>query len=338
MSTSLLSIFLLGLFAGGVSCAAVQGGLLAGLVSRQKTAHNDIAPVGGFLAGKLLSHTVLGALLGALGGAVQLSLHVRTMAQLVAGVLIIAMGLAQLGVPGFRGLVFEPPAAWSRFVRGRARSESLFAPAMLGLASVLIPCGVTLSVMALAITTGSPWLGAAVMAVFVAGTAPLFAVLGYAAAKARRAAGAWQKRLAVLTGLLVLAAGLYTFNGGLELSGSPLAVSQISAALAEEKPPPEASATVEQGRQTVVVVAVTDAYMPEDQRVTAGVQTTLIIRSQQARGCVRAFVIPSLNLERTLPVNGDTAIDVGSLKPGKLRYSCGMGMYTGQLTVVAAGS
>lgn len=34
-SVNLVSVLLLGLLAGGVSCAAVQGGLLAGLVSRQ---------------------------------------------------------------------------------------------------------------------------------------------------------------------------------------------------------------------------------------------------------------------------------------------------------------
>lgn len=349
MSTNLVSVLLLGLLAGGVSCAAVQGGLLAGLVSRQRggsdgtarpTLSDDLAPVGGFLAGKLVSHGALGLLLGAVGSVMQLSLHVRTMAQLAAGVLIIVMGLAQLGVPGLRKVAFEPPAAWGRFVRGRARSMSVFAPAVLGLASILIPCGVTLSVMALAVTTGSPWQGAALMLVFVAGTAPLFTVLGYAAARARRAAGPWRKRLAMLTGVVVLAAGLFTFNGGLELSASPLAASQLAGLFGGDPAPAMAGSALStaDGQQRVVVTAVTDAYLPADQQVKAGVPTTLIVRSKQARGCVRAFVIPSLRVERTLPPNGDTAIGLGVLKPGKLRYSCGMGMYTGQLTIVAQAS
>ena len=37
--------------------------------------------------------------------------------------------------------------------------------------------------------------------------------------------------------------------------------------------------------------------------------------------------------ERILPANGDTVIDLGVLKPGRLDYSCGMGMYTGRLTI-----
>jgi len=87
-----------GLLAGGASCAAVQGGLLAGAVTRRSpspapvpapaTARRGsgvgikdrrtgsspaaeppaepkaLVPVGAFLAGKLISHTLLGALLG----------------------------------------------------------------------------------------------------------------------------------------------------------------------------------------------------------------------------------------------------------------------------------
>jgi hypothetical protein len=39
---------------------------------------NDLAPAAEFLAAKLASHTLLGALMGALGGAAQLSVGVRT--------------------------------------------------------------------------------------------------------------------------------------------------------------------------------------------------------------------------------------------------------------------
>jgi sulfite exporter TauE/SafE len=144
---------------------------------------------------------------------------------------------------------------------------STFSPALLGLASVLIPCGVTLSVMALAVTTGSPWQGAALMALFVTGTAPLFAILGYAAARARRAAGPWRQRLATLTGLAVLAAGLFTLNGGLELAGSPVAASQISTLWSTAEPAATIPPSMVDGQQHVVVTAVTDAYLPGDQEV-----------------------------------------------------------------------
>lgn len=188
---NLIAVLFTGLFAGGVSCAAVQGGLLAGLLARMQVRQavelvhaapgrhggvavdgesagqgprsaeaeprqplaqfaDDLVPVGAFLAGKVVSHAALGALLGALGAIAQPSIGFRTGLQLMAGLLIVVFGLAQLGVPGFRGIVIEPPRSWMRIVRNRARSQSALAPGLLGLASVLLPCGVTLSVQALA--------------------------------------------------------------------------------------------------------------------------------------------------------------------------------------------
>ncbi|HJT03605.1 MAG TPA: sulfite exporter TauE/SafE family protein [Pseudonocardiaceae bacterium] len=356
------AVLVTGLFAGGVSCAAVQGGLLTGLISRQRAVAaqpsavggatlgtgpvqtpqrpgwraqlgDDLTPVGGFLGGKLVSHALLGALLGALGAAVQLSVGLRTWVQIGAGLLIIVLGLAQLGVPGFRGIVIEPPAAWMAIVRNRARSQAALAPALLGVATVLIPCGVTLSVEALALTSGSAAAGAATMAVFVAGTSPLFAALGYAA---RKAATAWRGRLAALTGLAVIALGLYTLNGGLELAGSPLAASRIgqTVGLLVESPADASTVSTQDGTQVVLITASASSYRPDNVQVRAGVPTTLVIRSDHARGCIRSFVIASRNEQRILPATGETRIDLGVLQPGELDYSCAMGMYTGTITII----
>lgn len=366
---NLVAVLVTGLFAGGVSCAAVQGGLLTGLITRQRAAADtsssngpkrtheragtrssdatsvatleqpswraqlgdDLAPVGGFLAGKLISHTLLGVALGALGSAVQLSIGARIWLQLAAGALIIVFGLSQLGVPGFSRMVIEPPLSWMKIVRNRARSQAALAPSLLGLATVLIPCGVTLSVEALALASGSPLAGAATMAVFVLGTSPLFAVLGYLA---RKAATAWQGRLALVTGLAVVALGLYTFNAGLELAGSPLAASRVAQTVSGSDAPGDPSAATTQGNtQVVAITARTGGYSPGNVQARAGVPTTLVVRSDSAQGCIRALVIPSINAQKILPSSGETRIDLGVLQPGRLDYSCGMGMYTGTITV-----
>ena len=352
---NLAAVLVTGLFAGGVSCAAVQGGLLTGLVTRQRAATaqpatptrraapvvektsvraqlaDDFAPVGGFLAGKLVSHTLLGALLGAVGSAAELSVGVRTWLQIGAGLLIIVFALAQLGVPGFRRIVVEPPLSWMKIVRNRTRSQTALAPALLGLATVLIPCGVTLSVEALALTSGSAVAGAATMAVFVLGTGPLFAVLGYAA---RKAATAWRGRLAVVTGLVVLAMGLCTLNGGLELAGSPLAASRIVEAVGSTTAPVDtAAASTVDGQQTVVITARTGSYSPENVQARSGVPT-LIVKSDGVQGCIRSFTIPDRDIQEVLPVNGEKRMDLGVLQPGRLDYACGMGMYTGTITIV----
>lgn len=366
---NLTAVLLTGLLAGGVSCAAVQGGLLAGLITRQKrtgaraepvsagasgsptplgapgnepdttprpTIKDDLTPVGAFLVGKLLSHTLLGALLGAVGTAVQLSVRAHTVLQLLAGILIIAFGLAQLGVPGFRGFVVEPPLAFGRIVLRSTRAQTAFAPALLGLASILIPCGVTLSVEALALTSGSAAAGAATMAVFVIGTSPLFALLGYLA---RKAATAWRGRLALATGALVLAMGVLTLNGGLELAGSPLAASHLFAttgapsatSTSTSAPGPAVGASVAGGHQTITITATSDGYTPAV-NAKAGIPTTLVVHSDHAAGCIRSFTIPDRDLQKIIPATGDTRIELGALTAGTLDYVCGMGMYSGTIT------
>jgi uncharacterized protein len=349
---NLTAVLLTGLLAGGVSCAAVQGGLLAGLITRQRratgrtgttvdqstatgwrTVGDDLTPVGSFLAGKLISHTILGALLGAIGTAVQLSVRAHTLLQLVAGALIIAFGLAQLNVPGFRRFVIEPPVSLSRVVLRSARARTAFAPALLGLASILIPCGVTLSVEALALTSGSPAAGAATMAVFVAGTSPLFALLGYAA---RKAATAWRGRLALATGALVVVMGLLTLNGGLELAGSPLAASRVLAAFSSNPSGQTTSATtVADGHQTIEITATADGYSPSTATAQSGLPTTLVVHADGAQGCIRAFTIPDRNIMKILPTSGDIRIELGTLPPGTLDYACGMGMYTGTINATS---
>lgn len=314
-----MAILLTGLLAGGVSCAAVQGGLLTGLVARQHKAvqpasattsrhhgtgpgagsdrptrgatrlgrgrlADDLSPVGGFLAGKLVSHTILGALLGGVGTAVELSAHTRALAQLLAGGLIVCFGLAQLGMPGFKGFVITPPSSWLRLVRGRARSQAALAPAVLGFATILIPCGVTLSVMALALTSGSWVGGAATMAVFVIGTSPLFTLIGYLALKA---VTTWKNRLAIATGVVLLGMGLYAFNGGLTILGSPLAARSLASTLGFEEAPADAStvtAAADGSTQTAVITVSPGSYSPGNVLVKAGVPTKLVFRSETLPG------------------------------------------------------
>src|SRR5258708_37904922 len=109
-SVNLVAVLITGLFAGGISCAAVQGGLLTGLITRQQDARepaatdatrsesrswrgqlgDDLAPVSGFLAGKLAAYTLLGGVIRALGGVVQLSPTARNWGRVRASLLIIS--------------------------------------------------------------------------------------------------------------------------------------------------------------------------------------------------------------------------------------------------------
>lgn len=374
---SLWAVLLTGLLAGGASCAAVQGGLLAGLVARRadqpapadagtpprpnrpakaksgSTARtqppppprsrswtalgsvDDLLPVSGFLAGKLVSHVILGAALGLLGSAVQLTPRTRATVQIMAGVVMLILALDLLGLHWFRRITPTLPARWGQRVRRNSRSNAAMGPTMLGLASVALPCGITLSMEVLAVASGSALSGAAIMGVFVLGTAPLFAALGYLA---RRTATALRGRLAMLAGVAVLFTAFLSVNTGLVLLDAPITLRSPFSSRSEAASLPPAgtpdSATPSDGSPQRLVVDVGDSsYTPSSLMAKAGSPVQLVLRTDNTVGCTRSIVVPQLNLEESLPETGETVLDLGTLKPGNLRFTCGMGMYSGSIQV-----
>ncbi|MGW2014479.1 urease accessory protein UreH domain-containing protein [Streptomyces sp. NPDC001927] len=323
-----------GLFAGGASCAAVQGGLLASAVGRRAAAGTPeagergglFAPVGAFLGGKLASHTLLGAALGLAGESIQPGPRTRAVLLVASAVLMVLFALDMLGVRAVRRFVPRPPASWGRRVRRSAKSTAVGTPAVLGFLTLLIPCGVTLSVELIAVTAGSPLAGAAVMAGFVLGTGPLFAVLGFFL---RSAARLWQGRLTTITAVVILAVALWTAGSGLRLGGWWPTPAPAAAAAATV---PGETVTTVRGEQTITIQARTNAYTPTAITATAGLPTKLVVATDDTNGCVRAFVVPDRSVQEILPVTGRTVIDLGTPKPGNLAFTCGMGMYGGEIT------
>ncbi|MGH3371073.1 MAG: sulfite exporter TauE/SafE family protein, partial [Nocardioidaceae bacterium] len=298
----------------------------------------DAVPVGSFLAAKLVTHTILGALLGLLGDTVQLGVKTRAWVQIGAGVLMVLLALDLFGVKAVRWMVPNPPAAWGRLVRRNARWSSGFAPAVLGGATILIPCGVTLGMEFLAVASGSALAGAAIMATFVVGTSPLFALIGYAA---RRSTAVLRGRLSVLAAAAVLITGLVSVNTGLVLADSSFTLTSAlrSVTGGDQSTKPEAAGPLPvpgpDGVQHVTLTATSGGYSPSVLRVRAGVPTRLTVHTEGVFGCTRAFVIPSTGLQEYLPETGDTAFDLGSLEPGRVRFTCAMGMYSGSIEVIA---
>src|SRR3989344_8256769 len=146
--------FLTGLTTGGLSCLAVQGGLLASSVSSSFHEDSGVGQpislrshwkhIALFLFTKLFAYTVLGFLLGFIGSTLVLSPKVLGVMQIAAGVVMIATALRIANVhPIFRYLVIEPPRWAYRAMRRVSRDGSGLAPALLGFLTVFMPCGIT---------------------------------------------------------------------------------------------------------------------------------------------------------------------------------------------------
>ena len=148
-------IFLTGLTVGGLTCLAVQGGLLASVIAAREEKEveegvnrkDPIFPTIAFLTTKLIAYTILGFLLGAFGGAIGINETTQTTMQFIAGIYMIAVALDLLNIhPIFRYFVIQPPRFLARRVRNQSRSKDLFAPALLGAMTIFIPCGTTLAI------------------------------------------------------------------------------------------------------------------------------------------------------------------------------------------------
>ena len=95
--------------------------------------------------------------------------------------------------------------------------------------------------------------------------------------------------------------------------------------------------TKPQTLQTIEVTAKSGGYSPRKIEAKAGVPTILIMTSEGAFGCERAFNIVDANakkvlLSEILPENGQTKFDLGTQAKGTELYGvCSMGMYYFQM-------
>lgn len=229
---NLLPIFLTGLLVGGLSCLAVQGGLLASTVAMQeeeklekKSKKTGTAiPILSFLGAKLVAYTLFGFLLGWFGSLFQLSLTAQVIMQTFVIIFMFGTALNILEVhPIFRYFAIAPPKFLTRRIRNQSKSKSVFAPAILGAFTVFIPCGTTQAMMALAIGSGSAVTGALILFAFILGTTPLFFILGFFATKL---GDAYQKRFLKVAAVALILLAFFNLRNTLALAGVNLNLSR----------------------------------------------------------------------------------------------------------------
>lgn len=371
---NILIAFITGLTTGGLSCLAVQGGLLASSLSNQiekdfqvagvknrKSKNNPMQkppklalPILVFLVAKLVAYSILGFLLGMVGQVFQLSPIARAVLLIAIGIFMLGNALRMLNVhPIFRFFVFEPPAFLRRKLRKTASGadgSSLVTPAFLGFMTVLIPCGIAQSMMAVALGTGNPLQGAALMFAFTLGTSPVFFAVSYFATQI---GSKLEKQFVRFVAVVVLILAIVTINSGLTLAGSPINLSRLPISL---YPQPQRMNAVQAGQtaqaidpaiasptevkpnladtegSTITINVENYGYNPPEIHAKAGVPVTLKLITEDVRSCSRAFIIPSLNVQKMLDQTGEATIQIPAQKSGtKINYSCSMGMYGGRI-------
>ncbi len=347
--SQLMVAFVTGVTTGGLSCLAVQGGLLASSLAHQieqdylqnmpqgkkakgkvQPKHSNSAlPILLFLSSKLVMYTLLGALFGWAGSFLTFSPVTRAVLMIAVAVFMLGNGLRMLNVhPIFRYFSVEPPKFITRYIRRTAKNGTeLFTPLFLGALTVFIPCGVTQAMLATALGTGSALAGAALLFAFTLGTSPVFFIVAYLTTEL---GARLEKFFMRFVAVVMLILGLVTLNGALNLLGSPLSFENLTRGLMPSSSPTSSQSASSTGGITLMVRA--DGYFPQTLQAPAGQTVTLSLVTNQTYSCARDFVIPDLNYYQLLPDTGTVTVDIPAQPAGtKMFFTCSMGMYTGQI-------
>jgi sulfite exporter TauE/SafE len=340
--------FITGLTTGGLSCLAVQGGLLASSLSHQieqdyiehaqhkkqkkknqvQKRTNTALPIALFLLAKIIAYTLLGALLGWAGKFLTLSPITRAGLMIAIGVFMVGNALRMFNVhPIFRYFNIEPPKFITRYIRRTAKGTDTFTPLFLGALTVFIPCGVTQAMMAAALATSSPVVGAAMMFAFTLGASPVFFILAYITTEI---GARLEKYFMRFVAVVVLIFGLVTLDGGLNLMGSPYSFTNLTRELTTNASAAGTSTSVSQTDLTLMVR--NDGYFPRLTRAAANRDLTLNLITDKTYSCARDLYIPALGFYQLLPETGTVQVNIPAQPSGtQMFFSCSMGMYTGMI-------
>lgn len=321
---------------------AVQGGLLASIIAareeetskEQGIRKHAIYATAVFLFSKYIAYILLGFILGAFGGAVNIGGRVQTLMQLLAGFYMLAVAFNLLNIhPIFRYAIIQPPRFLTRLVYNQSKSKDIFAPALLGAMTIFIPCGTTIAMEALAISSANAFIGASIMAAFILGTMPLFFGIGFITSILGEA---YKQRFLKLAAVAVIYLGITSINASLVALNSPITLQSI----AENFPITisfdgnAGEVQQEATNQNPVIDVTSRGYLPNYIKVKKGYPVNLTLRSKDAFSCASAFRIPALGIKKNLAPNDVQVISFTPTEIGRIQFNCSMGMYRGVIEVI----
>lgn len=339
------AVFVVGLIAASSSCIAVVGGLLLSTSARFNERYPSsrrmarMRPVLLFVLGRITSYTVLGGLLGVVGGVLSPSPLVTAIITFVAAAYMLIMGLEMLNIAPHWLKRFLPRTSKSlshKIMDAEAKSHWA-TPFFLGGATFFLPCGFTQALQLYALTTGSFTTAATILLAFALGTAPALLALGYASNSLKGKLGKWFFQF---SGALVVVLGLWNIQNSFAIAGYPIQLFNSGSVKASESvPTANTNAAVNKNNLQVVKMKVDwyEGYVPDNITIEAGKPVRWEVDGTKASGCANVLVARKIGVQKILKP-GINVIEFIPKETGTIAFSCSMGMYRGSFTVVPAKS
>jgi sulfite exporter TauE/SafE/copper chaperone CopZ len=266
-------LFVIGLLTS-THCVAMCGGInLSQCVpykasNDRKSRFSSMTPSVLYNAGRVVSYTVIGGLVGALGSAVSFSSTGKGFIALIAGVFMVVMGLNMLNLfPWLRRFNPRMPKIFAAKINEQKQSNR---PLYVGLLNGLMPCGPLQSMQLYALSTGDPFKGALSMLIFSLGTVPLMFGLG---ALSTILTKRFASRMMTVSAALVVILGVFMFSNGMALTGYAMpfspgsgtqfaSTSSDSSGSSDSSSPQGAKAVISGGVQNVTSTLSARGYEP----------------------------------------------------------------------------
>ncbi|MEM1486180.1 sulfite exporter TauE/SafE family protein [Oscillospiraceae bacterium PP1C4] len=320
---SYAALFVIGLLTS-VHCVGMCGGICLSQCVPQgaKASENKqskLRPSFLYNLGRVISYTVIGGIVGALGSVISFSGAAKGAVAIIAGVFMVIMGLNMLNIfPWLRKFNLRMPKFLTNGISTKNNS-----PFYVGLLNGLMPCGPLQAMQLYALSSGSPIKGAISMLLFSLGTVPL--MFGFGAVSSMLSKKFTSKMMAV-SAVLVIILGTGMFSTGMSLSG-------IGLSPASGKVQSSDGINIENGVQTVTIDISARSYAPIT--VKKGVPVKWIIRAEakNINGCNNEIIVPKYNISKNLQP-GENLIEFTPTETGVIPYSCWMGMIRSKITVV----
>jgi Uncharacterized conserved protein len=320
-------LFVVGILTS-IHCVGMCGGIMLSqsLSKESKNKFEAIQPALLYNLGRVVSYTILGGIVGALGSVFSLSVTAKAAMQIFAGVFMIMMGFNMAGFSAFRKFQIRLP----HFAcKTKNKSGS---PFIVGLLNGLMPCGPLQTMQLFALGTGSAVKGAAAMLVFSLGTVPLMLTFG---ALSGLLSKGYTKKILKFSGVLIIVLGLIMGNRGLALAGIDINPVRALAGTTKSLTGGSSNANVakaalQDGVQVINMTANNNGYTPNAFYVQKGVPVKWIINGEQLNSCNNELVFQNKQYKIK---KGENTIE---FTPGDkdINFSCWMGMIRGVIKVV----
>ncbi len=267
--------------------------------------------------GRLASYITVGFLAGGLGSVISPGLRLQGMVILIAGIFMILLALKMVGLLNIR---LQLPGLNGFHLAGKG-------PLVVGFLNGFLPCGPLQAVQLYALGTGSPWKGAAAMALFCLGTMPLMFTFGSVGSLL---SNRFRKRVMQVGAMVILVMAIGMTMRGWMLAGFSGSVDIPDVAVLDGIP---TAVVGEDGIQRVKTNVTASSYQPFVVQTGIPLEWTLVVEPGGLNGCNNPVTVPALGISLRL-AEGENTISFIPESEGRVDYTCWMGMIDSEFFVV----